>query len=199
MPQPVWMPPAPALRRTTRAFIDPGASPRPSQAAGPRGRWALAGAAGNICNHSQAGAVTLIPGLPGLVGLGWRWLGAFVKFPAPSSRHGETETWGGGEMSFPRAEQKTRLVQTSPTSCDGEPRAFRKHRGNPSRERTQLAPPMSGQRERLARLQRCLRLRDKLRAGEKELMSSSLPGTAGVLAGPQGERLVGSCPTVGTL
>ena len=71
MPQPVWILPAPALRRTTQAFIDPGASPRPSRVAGPRGRWALAGVTVSICNHSQAGAITLIPGLPGLVGLGW--------------------------------------------------------------------------------------------------------------------------------
>lgn len=82
----------------------------------------------NICNHSQAGAITLIPGLPGLVGLGWRWLGALVKFPAPSAATRRRKL--GEKVSFPRVEQKTRLVQTSPAAGDGQPRAFRKHPGN---------------------------------------------------------------------
>lgn len=82
----------------------------------------------NICNHSQAGAVTLIPGLPGLVGLGWRWLGALVKFPAPSAAVGRRKL--REKVSFPGVERKTRLVQTSPAARDGEPRAFCKHLGN---------------------------------------------------------------------
>lgn len=82
--------------RTTWAFIDPGMSLRPSRVVGPWGRWALAGAAVNICKHSQAGAITLILGLPGLVGLGWRWLRALVKFPAPSAATGGRKLGGVG-------------------------------------------------------------------------------------------------------
>lgn len=98
-----------------RAFIDPGTSPRPSQATGPRGRWALARAAGNICNHSQAGAVTLIPGLPGLVGLGWRWLGALVKFPAPSAATRRRKL-GGGESVFPQNKAENTPCANKPSS-----------------------------------------------------------------------------------
>lgn len=83
---------------TSWTFIDPGASPQPSWVVGPRGRQALAGAAVNICNHSQTGAITLILGLPGLVGLGWWWLGAFVKFPASSATMGGRKL--GGESVF---------------------------------------------------------------------------------------------------
>lgn len=189
VPQPIWILLAPVLRCTTLVFIDPGVSPRPSRAVGPWGKWALAGATVNIRNHSQAGAITLIPGLSRLVGLGWRWLSAVVKFPRSLSCHRETET-GGKKCFFPRERSRKHTlckqarqpaVRSTGLSASIRGMQLRTNTthssdGPPALIPPPVLPPSSGQAP-----------------------SWCPPGTASVLACPQGERVIASCPAVGTL
>lgn len=157
------------------AFIDPGASPRPSRAAWPQERWALAGSDMNICNHSHAGAIPHIPGLPGLVGLGWQWLGALVKFPAPSASTGRRKL--GRSVLFPRKHALCKQAQHPGMGSPGLPASIRgmqlrtdtTHSPRELTGRAPIPPPVL-----------------PLSLGKAGVLLP--PGTVGVLAGPQGEQ-----------